>query len=347
MKGVTRMNILLTSVGRRAYFIHYFKNALNCSGLVHAANSDQTYAMQIADKCTCTPLIYDSNYINYLIDYCLKNEIKAIIPLFDIDLPILAKSKSKFAELGIQVIVSDYETTQTCNDKWKTYQFLVSIGVPTPKSFISLRDCLEASNNNTLCFPLIIKPRWGMGSIGIYQADNLLELDILYKKTQRDISSTYLKYESSVDLESSVIIQEKLIGEEYGIDVLNDLNGNFLTCVPKRKIAMRAGETDSAVIVDDRELCILGKKIATTLNHVANLDLDCFLVNGIYYVLEMNCRFGGQYPFSHMAGANFPKAIVNMLRGEQVNIDTLHATSGTIGIKDIEPKILVINTTKI
>lgn len=334
------MNILLTSVGRRAYLVKYFQDALDKGGLVHASNSNPTYAMQIADKSTCTPLIYDSGYIDYLLDYCLKNEVKAIIPLFDIDLPILAKSKSKFLEYGIQVVVSDYETTQICNDKWKTYQFLISNNIPVPKSFISLGTCLESIDANKINFPLIIKPRWGMGSIGIYQVDNKAELEILYKKTKNDIANTYLKYESEANLESSVIIQEKLVGDEYGLDVFNDLNGHFLTCIPKQKIEMRSGETDSAIVINDNKLYLLGKKIATFLKHRGNLDIDCFLVNETYYVLEMNCRFGGQYPFSHLAGANFPKAIISMLKGEIVNDELLHVIYGTIGVKEIEPNIL-------
>jgi len=335
------MNLLLTSVGRRTYMVKYFQQVLSETGLVHASNSnDNALALYQADKYIISPIIYDKNYINFLLKYCKVNSISAIIPLFDIDLPILAASQSRFKKHGTQVVVSDYETTQICNDKWKSYKFLVSIDVPTPISFISIKDCLEALNNATISFPLIIKPRWGMGSIGIYQVDNVNELEILYQKTKRDIFSTYLKYESSIDIESSVIIQEKLQGDEFGIDVFNDLNGNFLTCIPKRKIAMRAGETDVAIILENEELYKLGNRISRSLKHIANMDVDCFLVNGIYYVLEMNCRFGGQYPFCHLAGANFPKAVINMLKGESVNKEVLHATVGTLGIKDIEPKIL-------
>lgn len=337
------MNLLLTSVGRRSYLVKYFQDAVDNDGLVHASNSNPTYAMQIADKSTCTPLIYDSGYIDYLLDYCQKNEIKAIIPLFDIDLPILAKYKSKFLEYGVQVVVSDYEITQICNDKWKTYQFLVSNQICVPKSFISLDACLNSIDDNKINYPLIIKPRWGMGSIGIYQADNKAELEILYKKTKNDITNTYLKYESEADLESSIIIQEKLIGNEYGLDVFNDLNGHFLTCISKQKLSMRAGETDSAIIVEDKQLYDLGKYISSKLKHIANLDVDCFLVNGKYYILEMNCRFGGQYPFSHLAGANFPRAIISMLNEEDIDSELLKTIPRTIGIKDIEPKILMKN----
>ncbi len=85
------MNILLSSVGRRSYMVRYFKKALGKNGLVHAGNSVETYAMQVADRSVITPLIYDTTYIDFLFDYCKKNDINAIIPLFDIDLPVLSR----------------------------------------------------------------------------------------------------------------------------------------------------------------------------------------------------------------------------------------------------------------
>ena len=80
---------------------------------------------------------------------------------------------------------------------------------------------------------------------------------------QKNIEESYLKYESNLDPTRSIIIQEKLIGDEYGLDVFNDLNGNFLTCVPKKKLAMRAGETDSAEIINNADLFSIGEKIVT------------------------------------------------------------------------------------
>jgi carbamoyl-phosphate synthase large subunit len=331
------MNILLTSVGRRAYMVSYFKEAFKEIGQVHAANSTETYAMYVADKAVITPLIYETAYIEFLLSYCAEQDIRAIISLFDIDLPILAKNKTRFIENGVQVIVSDYKVIQICGDKWLTYLFLVGNGFFTPKTFLSIAECKTELEKGIIQFPLMIKPRWGMGSIGIYQADDLNELDILYRKTKKNIFDSYLKFESSHNPENSVIVQEKLIGKEYGLDVFNNLNGNFLTCIPKIKIAMRAGETDIAEIIDNSELYELGKNLSQKLKHIANLDVDCFKIGDNYFVLEMNCRFGGQYPFCHLAGVNFPKAIMNMLMGNPVNKSFLKAKYGVIGIKDINP----------
>ena len=331
------MNILLTSIGRRSYMVNYFKDALKGIGEVHAANSEFTYSLSLADKSTITPLIYDDCYIRYLVDYSRENNIFAILPLFDIDLSVLSKNKHLFDEIGTHIIVSGYDTTQLCNDKWETYKFLLSNGIKTPKTYIDLNESRNSILNNELSLPVIIKPRWGMASIGIYRADTMEELDILYRKAKMDIENSYLKYESATDEIYNVIIQQKMDGGEYGIDVLNDLDGFFLTAICKRKIAMRAGETDSAEIIDDVELYRIGEYISNSLRHVGNLDVDCFKANGEFYIMELNNRFGGQYPFVHLAGANFPKAVICMLQNKPIDNDLITVNIGTIGVKDLNP----------
>ena len=119
------MNVLLTSVGRRAYMVKYFKEVLGNSGKVYVCNSDdKSIAFKYADEKVISPLIYDKNYIPFLIDYCKKNAIDIVISLFDIDLLVLARHKKEFEEVGTKVIVSEPQIIEVCNDKWKTYNFL-------------------------------------------------------------------------------------------------------------------------------------------------------------------------------------------------------------------------------
>ncbi|MHA1342225.1 MAG: ATP-grasp domain-containing protein, partial [Promethearchaeota archaeon] len=226
---MNKLNILITSSGRRTYIVKYFKQAIGDNGEIHASNSYWSPALEVADKAVITPLIYDDKYIEFLLDYCLKNNIIAIISLFDIDLPILAKNKNIFEKKGIKVLVSDYKVTQICNDKWETFKFLNEHEIMTPNTFISIESVLKKISDGIVKFPLILKPRWGMGSIGIYQADNIKELRVFYNKVKERIRNTYLKYESSIDLNNSVIIQEKIHGQEYGLNVINNLNKEYVT----------------------------------------------------------------------------------------------------------------------
>jgi carbamoyl-phosphate synthase large subunit len=320
--------------------VHYFREALAGGGLVHAGNSINSLALQAADKAVLTPPIYEPHYIDFLIDYCKKHGITALLSLFDIDLPVLAESKQRFAEEGIQAVVSDLSAVRVCNDKWLTSQWLRKNGIEGPKTFPGLNDAIEALDHGRLTLPVMIKPRWGTGSIAVYEAETREEIDVLYRKAVRQVFASYLSFESQSDRENCVVIQEKLEGQEYGCDVVNDLRKNYVTTFVKKKLSMRSGETDRAVTEDVTELRELGKAISGKLKHSANLDVDCFRCNGQFHVLEMNCRFGGHYPFSHLAGANLPRAIIKWLQNEEPEEALLKIEYGVEGAKDILPFIV-------
>ncbi len=331
------MNILLTSAGRRSYLVEYFKESLSGKGLVHAGNATLSAALLVADKNVITPLIYDNHYISFLLNYCRQYNISAIIPLIDIDVPILAKSKEMFKSAAIDIVVSDYEIAKICNDKWKTYNLFIKNNIKTPKTYLRLFDAYRALQKKVISFPLVIKPRWGMGSIGLYVAENTNELEILYHKSFNDVKKSYIEYESREDIEHCVLIQEYIEGVEYGLDVINDLKGEYITTFVKRKLAMRSGETDAASTEYNPNLKMLGLKISKLLKHVGVLDVDCFLCEETAFVLEINSRFGGHYPFSHLAGANIPEAIIKWLNNEIPDNRVFRIKYGINGMKDIRP----------
>jgi carbamoyl-phosphate synthase large subunit len=321
--------------------VEYFKNALKGDGYVFASNSVLTYSLKQADDYIITPCINDKDYIDFLLEYCNKKSINALIPLFDIDLPILSRNIKRFEEIGTRLIVSSEKAIDICNDKWETYRFLSSLGLKQPQTYMSVKSCKEDLSKGKIEFPLIIKPRWGMGSIGIFDIDAEDDLDILYKKLHKTIFNSYLYIESNQDINSSIVIQEKITGKEFGLDILNDLNGLYITTVAKQKLAMRAGETDIARIVDSSMFLTTSKIIAESLKHIGNLDTDCFVTeNKEIYILEMNCRFGGQYPFSHLSGVDFPAQIIRWCNNEKTDEKLLHFQEGLLLAKNIVPVII-------
>ena len=154
-------------------------------------------------------------------------------------------------------------------------------------------------------------------------------------RKRKDIQKTYLKYESAKTPDNCVIIQQKINGQEYGLDVINNLTGDYINTSVKKKAAMRSGETDCAVTVDKPELKAVGEKLSGCLHHIANLDVDVFVDNEKIYVLEMNARFGGGYPFSHIAGVNLPQAIVNWLLDVEAPKELFEPQIGIMAQKDI------------
>ena len=331
------MNILFTSVGRRTYLVNYFKEVLKENGKIHVMNSNENSpAFFAADKAVVSPLIYDDNYINFLLEYCVQEKIDAIIPLFDIDLPVLSHNKEKFTNIGVALVVSPAEFIDKCNDKWHMYKFLRENDINTPLTYKSLNEAEKALERGDMSYPIIVKPRWGMGSIGVYEVCEKKELEVLYDKAKREILRTYLKYESNRNIEESVLIQEKIFGSELGVDIINDLNGKYRATVVKQKLSMRSGKTDCAVTICNQNVSLMGEKIAGISKHIGNLDVDVIADGGIYNVIDMNARFGGGYPFGHLAGVNLPLAIVSWLKGEDVAEEVLTPKIGVKGQKNIE-----------
>lgn len=301
--------------------VEYFKEVLKpYNGKVHAMNSEiDVPALWVADYHIKSPLIYDDSYATFLLDYCKRNTIHIVISLFDIELPVLSKLKAEFKRHKITIVVGDEWLTTMANDKWKTQEFLSVNGFNTFKTFLSVEDLKETK----VQFPVFIKPRWGMGSMSIFKADNLEEAQFYFNKAKSEIKQSYLKYESATDLENAVLIQEALPGREYGLDVINDLEGNYCTTIVKQKLAMRAGETDSAITINEPILQELGARLALLTKHPANMDVDVFFDGITPYILELNPRFGGGYPFSHAAGINLPQAIIDWYTNKKVILQEL------------------------
>ncbi|MFQ3575832.1 MAG: ATP-grasp domain-containing protein [Cytophagales bacterium] len=330
------MNILLTSVGRRNYMVEYFQQALaKCGGgKVFALNSEiNSPGLHVADKYSLCPLIYDENYETFLFNYCQENNIKLVVSLFDIELPLLSRFKDAFASKGITIVVAEEWLSKTCNDKWLTQSFLKENGFNVVPSFLSITDFLN--NQHNINYPVFVKPRWGMGSIGIQKAKNQDEVKFYFKAVKEEVFSSYLKYESKDFENESVMIQQALPGHEHGLDVINDLNGNYITTVVKRKIAMRSGETDVAETIDSPILMELGRKLSAICQHPGNMDVDVFFDGTTAYILEMNPRFGGGYPFTHAAGIDLPLAMVKWAKGEVLEESFFKPKIGVKAMKGI------------
>lgn len=328
------MNLLFTCAGRRTYLLKYFKENLSEEDKVVAADMQLSApALQVADVRLQVPAVYDVHYVEILQNICREQKIDALISLNDLELPILAGNKEKFEALGVTVIVSDPKVIDICFDKYKTAQWIESIGLHSPKTYVRLQDAKDALAKGEIAFPLFMKPRWGSGSIGLESISDMEELDIYYHILMKKIKKTILATASVGD--EYIMIQEKLMGKEYGLDVMNDLKGDFVSVSVKQKLAMRAGETDKAITVDIPAVYEMGRIIGQNLKHIGNLDVDIMQRdNDDYCVLELNPRFGGGFPFSYEAGVNLPKAIIEWLKGKIVDTSILKPEIGRIFSKN-------------
>ncbi len=330
------MNVLITAAGRRNYLVRYFKYALAGRGRVLAADiSPGAPALQEADESFLLPGASDPQFVEQLLDLCRRQQVRGVLSVNDLELPTLAAHRDVLAAAGVVPIVSTLEVIDICFDKAKTVEFLESVGLTSPATFATMGAALDALDGGAVSLPLVVKPRHGTASFGIEVAHSRDELRMAFALTTAKMNRSSMSVE-----QAGVLIQEHIAGPEYGLDVINDLEGSHVATIIKRKLGMRGGETDSAVTVRNEELESIGRVIGENLGHVANLDCDVLVRDGQAYVLEANPRFGGGYPFSHVAGVDLPAAIVAWLAGETPPADYFTAQEGVAAAKADELYLL-------
>ena len=315
--GDVETNVLFTCAGRRGFIIRAFKEVLNSSGQVFACDaSPDAPALQIANKGFIVPPADAYNYLDALLAICREERVRLLIPALEPELPLLAEHRARFLGIGTLPLVSSAEIVALCYDKLETAKFLERCGLTVPQTYVELDAARDALSRGEIIFPLVVKPRWGVGSIGLAIAENDQELKRAFQIAEKQIARSFLAQASAGAPRECVLIQEQLSGEEYGLDIINDLNGRYVCTLAKRKLRMRAGQTDRAVTVKDESFENLGELIGEHLGHVGILDCDLFATDNGYRVIDLNPRIGGGYPFSHVAGANVPAALIAWIKGE-------------------------------
>lgn len=294
------MNILLLSVGTRNKIVQYFKKTVGVTGKVIATDmSELAPAVYEADKFYKVPRMTDDSYIDIIFDICKKEHIGSVLTLIDPELSLLAKYKEKFVALGVKVIGSSYELCERALDKMKMYDWLTFHGYNCAKSYINKEKFYADVDAGIITYPVFVKPVRGSASIAISKVYDKETVDLLFAHND------------------NLMIQEFLEGQEIGADVYIDMiSGKTVSIFTKKKIIMRAGETDKAVSFKDENLFALIEKFANESGWSGQIDIDIFDVNGKYYISEVNPRFGGGYPHAYECGCDHMTLILNNLEGK-------------------------------
>lgn len=297
-----RMNLLILSPGRRVEIVEYFKETFHAvGGKVYTLDmSPYAPALYAGDEFFRIDKDFNhlERYIDDVLEICKKKEVSAVLTLIDPELVLLSDYKDKFEALGIKVILSDIDFIKQTFDKYGfycAYKDTIKL-VETVGSYEEAKKKIE---DGCWKYPLFAKLRDGSASIGIKKISSAVDFE-------------------GVKENPKYVYQPFIDGAEYGIDAYSDLiTGELVSVFMKKKIAMRAGETDKAISVKSNEVLKEVKKITTIKGLYGPIDIDVFVSNsGEVYINEINPRFGGGHPHAYGCGINFMKLILNNLEGK-------------------------------
>lgn len=294
------MNILILSAGTRNKIVQYFVRTLNGSGNVIATDmSSLAPAIYEADKYYIVPKMTDPGYLEMILDICRKEKIKGVLSLIDPELSLLAEHREKFEAIGTTVIGSSYTLCEMSLDKFQMYNWLETHGYKCAKSYMDKEAFFADVDAGVITYPVFVKPARGSASISISKVYDRETVESLFSH------------------EEGLMIQEFLDGQEIGADVYIDMVSHEVVSIfTKKKLKMRAGETDKAVSFQHEKLFDLIKRFVKDAGYNGQIDIDIFDVKGEYYISEVNPRFGGGYPHAFESGADHMKLITNNLAGK-------------------------------
>lgn len=299
------INILILSAGTRNKIVQYFKRALTkengerLGNVIATDMSDIAPAVYEADKFYQVSRMTEPGYIEKIYDICKSEKITGVLSLIDPELSLLAQHEDEFRKIGTTVIGSSYDLCEMSLDKMQMYEFCIANGYKCAKSWDDKTKFYEELETGTATFPVFVKPVRGSASIAISKVHDKETVDLLFAHS-----------------ETPLMIQEFLNGQEIGADCYIDMiSGEVVSIFTKKKIVMRAGETDKAVSFKDEKLFALITDFVKKAGYRGQIDIDIFEIDGDYYISEVNPRFGGGYPHAYECGVDHMKKIFCNLEG--------------------------------
>lgn len=137
--------------------------------------------------------IKETEWLQVLMDKIKFENLDILFVGVDFELPILAREKLLIEnQTGCKVIVSSEEVIRIGNDKYLTARFLKENNLNFPLTYLP-----NDVNLEHLDYPLIVKPRVGARSIGVYKVNNVEELNDKLKKVNKPIIQEYIGTEDT------------------------------------------------------------------------------------------------------------------------------------------------------
>jgi carbamoyl-phosphate synthase large subunit len=308
------VNLLFSCIGRRGYIADYFRPHLVASDrIIGTGNTRWTSGFQSCDAAFLLPDIDDDGYVPAVLDLCERERVDAVLSFSDLDVRKLADARDAFVDRGIAPLFPTRDVAEIASDKYRTYQYLTEHGIPTPKTVTTLTEAMQFD------FPMYVKDRHGSASQRVFRARDWHELDFFFSYAP------------------DMIVQEEIPGQELNIQLCIDFDGHPVGICTLEKRAMRQGETDQAETFRDSEVTAFGLRLGEVLGATGPVDVDVMRRDdGTLVVLEANTRFGGAYPIAHLAGADFPKQLLELVVDGKVSETNFDFDEQVVMMKRLE-----------
>lgn len=239
----------------------------------------------------------DDKVLDVLINYLGEYSVDMVLGLSDKTAALLSRNK-ELIHLYTRTIIPDYNVFLIASDKLRTMQFCMQNNIPCPYTLDS--DRLDLNKlEEIILFPVIVKPKIGVGSVGVFKYNDPERL----KKDYYQLEKEY----------GSLLIQEFIPNEkQYTVEVVCDQSSNVKACViieKARFFPVSGGTSCCNVTVHNSEIEHVVTTFLQKLKWIgsANLDVVFDKRDETPKIIEINPRVGAMVRIAFKAGVDIGK----------------------------------------
>lgn len=336
------ISVLVTGVGGGSYGEQILK-ALRLARIplrIFGGDVNRDSAgLQAVDRPYLLPPAKDPAYIDSVLELCRREGIRALFPGSDAELKAVSARRAGFAKQEVLVPINPEQVIDLCMDKLRTCEFLSARGFKVP-SFRRIRSVGEAAAFD--CLPAILKPSVGGGG----------SANVFLAQSKDEICSMAAQL---LAVHDEFLIQAYVgtPASEYTVGVLSDMDGALIDSIGVRrqilsalsnriKLPNRSGDAklgpllavssgvSQGEIGPFREVAEPCERMAAAIGARGPLNVQCRLVDGEVYVMEINPRFSGTTSLRAMVGFNEPEILIRKHILKEQPRGPLPCRSGTI-----------------
>ena len=283
-------------------------------------------AKDMVDVFYTVPAAKDNDFINKILQICIKEKVEIILPIVTRELMKFALNKKLFEMNGIKVSVMNPETLGLVNNKANLLSEMKRLGLLTPEFEVvnTLDELIRACKklgypNKAIC----VKAAEGNGSRGVRILNPFISRYELFFNEKPN--SMYMSYEELINTLKEkkeipqMIIMEYLSGTEYSLDVLAD-NGSIVSSVCRKGIKVVTSNMMSLVIDENKSVISICNEVVNRFQLEGNLGFDIIFDRDqvIPYIIEINPRLTAGIVAGAAAGVNLPYLGIKKLLGEKL-----------------------------
>ena len=249
----------------------------------------------------------DERTLKELLKLVKTGKYDVLMPIGELGTSFITEHEDEFKPY-VKLACAPRKSYINAYDKQRTFDIAHETGIPSPKTRLSTQSVEDYLK--TVEFPLIIKPRNGLGSVGFHKFEKREDFD------------PYIR-QHNIDLDNYVLQEYVDYDKRLGTILFVDQRGNV--CMSYADEVLRwfpidAGSASLIKSIDYPEVIKWSSDLLKAMNWQGVAALSFMVDNktGVPKLLEINGRIPASIRLSRQCGFNVAKLLVEMAFDEEV-----------------------------